>query len=123
MLSCAHALDGYLLKLILLIAFLCSLIKMLYYMCEKSNYPPTWPQLEHAIKRNFGGLESEKWSPFEVFKNEIGLDLPEVPDEVCISGILIVQCWCYMHGRSMMNVNKYRHYMVLLLIDAFHCQP
>ena len=44
-----------------------SLIKMLYWMCEKSNRPPTGPQLQHAIKRNFGGLEN--FDTYEIFKN------------------------------------------------------
>ena len=40
---------------------------MLYYMCKKSKLPPTNAQLEHAIKRNFGGLESEKLHPYQEF--------------------------------------------------------
>ena len=56
---------------------------MLYYMCEKSNYPPTWQQLEHAIRRNFGGLEYENWSPFEEFERQIVMSR-ELPD---LSGI------------------------------------
>ena len=57
---------------------------MLYYMCKKSGLPPTWPQLEHAIRRNFGGLESEEWDPFMEFEKQIFMDknLPEVPLEV-----------------------------------------
>ena len=43
---------------------------MLYWMCEKSNRPPTGPQLEHAIKRNFGGLDS--LNTYEIFKNHLG---------------------------------------------------
>ena len=48
-----------------------SLIKMLYYMCEQSGQAPTWPQLEHAIKRNFGGLDCEDCNPFEEFTKQI----------------------------------------------------
>ena len=44
-----------------------SLIKMLYWMCEKTNRPPSGPQLQHAIKRNFGGLED--FNTYEIFKN------------------------------------------------------
>ena len=40
---------------------------MLYWMCEKSDCPLTGPQLEHAIKRNFGGLDS--FNTYEIFKN------------------------------------------------------
>ena len=42
---------------------------MLYWMCEKSKLPPTGPQLQHAIKRNFGGLED--FDTFEMFKNSL----------------------------------------------------
>ena len=38
---------------------------MLYWMCDKSNLPPTGPQLQHAIKRNFGGLED--FDTYEIF--------------------------------------------------------
>ena len=38
-------------------------------MCEKSKLPPTGPQLQHAIKRNFGGLED--FDTFEMFKNSL----------------------------------------------------
>ena len=44
---------------------------MLYWMCKKSGDSPTWPQLEHAIKRNFGGLESEDWDPLKIFKDKL----------------------------------------------------
>lgn len=57
---------------------------MLYYMCEKSGLPPTGPQLEHAIRRNFGGLESKEWSPFQEFARLIPIDqeIPNVSEEV-----------------------------------------
>ena len=44
---------------------------MLYWMCEKSGIPITWPQLEHAIKRNFGGLESEDLDPLKIFMDKL----------------------------------------------------
>lgn len=34
-----------------------SLIKMLCSMCLETQKPPTWSQLEHAIRRNFSGLK------------------------------------------------------------------
>ena len=48
-------------------------------MCEKSGSCPNWQQLEHAIKRNFGGLDSEKLDPYSEFKKEIDM-ADEVPD-------------------------------------------
>ena len=49
-----------------------SLIKMLYWMCKRSRgHFLTGPQLEHAIKRNFGGLESNTFSPVNIFKAAI----------------------------------------------------
>ena len=46
-----------------------SLVKMLYWMCEKTQSDPTNKQLEHAIKRNFGG--HLKINAFEIFKSKI----------------------------------------------------
>ena len=46
---------------------------MLYWMCKKSNnHPLSWAQMEHAIRRNFSGLEDESLNPFEEFQKEIG---------------------------------------------------
>ena len=41
---------------------------MLYWMCKKSQgLPLTWPQMKHAIMRNFGGLKSKELDPFDEF--------------------------------------------------------
>ena len=48
---------------------------MLYWMCEKTQSDPTNKQLEHAIKRNFGG--HEKVNAFDIFK----LNIPQVATE------------------------------------------
>ena len=76
------------------IVLLCSLIKMLYWMCERSNGQPlSGPQLEHAIKRNFGGLESKTFNPVEIFKAAIDFndtkhwpDFSTISEEVCQIG-------------------------------------
>ena len=39
---------------------------MVYAIAAKSGQKPTWDQLEHAIRRNFGGLEEGK--PVGIFK-------------------------------------------------------
>jgi hypothetical protein len=57
-----------------------SLIKMLYWMCEKTNMPPTGPQLVHAIKRNFGGLEESGVDPETVFLSRLRINIDEAPD-------------------------------------------
>ena len=41
---------------------------MLYNMCKITERHPTWQQLEHAIKRNFGGFESGELKPFIIFE-------------------------------------------------------
>ena len=46
-----------------------SLIKMLYWMCKNTDCEPTEKQLEHAIKRNFGGLAD--LNTFEIFQNHL----------------------------------------------------
>ncbi len=46
---------------------------MLYWMCQRcKGHPLSSLQLEHAICRNFGGLESEEIKPLQVFHEEIG---------------------------------------------------
>ena len=44
---------------------------MLYWMCAKTKIPPTGQQLEHAIKRNFGGLDDKDLKPHEEFMKKI----------------------------------------------------
>ena len=51
-----------------------SLIKMLYSMCKKAGCRLTWQQMEHAIRRNFGGLESEDWNSFDEFNRFLVMD-------------------------------------------------
>ena len=63
---------------------LCSLIKMLYWMCEKTNMPPTGPQLVHAIKRNFGGLQDENIDPEMKFREKLPNNIDESPDLMSI---------------------------------------
>ena len=43
-----------------------SLIKMVYSIAAKSEHRPCWSELEHAIKRNFGGLI--EGDPVKIFK-------------------------------------------------------
>ena len=63
-----------------------SLVKMLYWMCENSNLPPTGPQLKHAICRNFGGMESDELDTLEEFQRYVLIrdppDLQSIPEEV-----------------------------------------
>ena len=58
---------------------------MLYWICAKSNaHPLNWQSLEHAIRRNFGGLE--QFDPVEEFRKRISLPADaaqgSIPDEV-----------------------------------------
>ncbi|XP_068731195.1 E3 ubiquitin-protein ligase rnf213-alpha-like [Montipora capricornis] len=46
-----------------------SLIKMVYAIAAKSGRRPGWHQLEHAIRRNFGGLIENK--PVQIFKRQM----------------------------------------------------
>ena len=54
-----------------------SLIKMVAGFCRITSKPPTWYELQHAIKRNFGGLD--KVDPIKEFESHlinIDKDLP-----------------------------------------------
>ncbi|XP_052808603.1 E3 ubiquitin-protein ligase rnf213-alpha-like isoform X2 [Mya arenaria] len=46
-----------------------SLVKMVYSFVEKSNQPPTWYEMLHAIRRNFGGLDEV--NPEEIFRRHL----------------------------------------------------
>jgi hypothetical protein len=48
---------------------LCSLIKMVYGFASRSDHLPTWFELQHAILRNFGGLDDVQ--PINVFMKYI----------------------------------------------------
>ena len=52
-----------------MLVFSFSLVKMITSFCKKSELPPTWYELQHAIKRNFGGLD--KLDPVRVFDKHI----------------------------------------------------
>ena len=85
--------------------FVCviSLIKMLYWMCDKTGSEPNELQLEHALQRNFGGLDklghdsehaesgADGNTPITIFKKHVSLtgktpsDMAlEVKAHVCI---------------------------------------
>ena len=51
-------------------------------MCQKSQKPPTGPQLQHAIKRNFGGLED--FDTFKIFKRFLK-NIEDQPDLIGLS--------------------------------------
>ena len=42
--------------------------------------PPTGPQLVHAIKRNFGGLEETTLDPEQMFFQRLPNNIDEPPD-------------------------------------------
>ena len=71
-------------------------------MCKKSKGRPlTWPQMEHAIKRNFGGLKSDKLDPFEEFRTRLNMaEEKPIPDdyddfeEACDNSSACLGCSC-----------------------------
>ncbi len=42
---------------------------MLYWLCAKADKEPNWPQMRHAIARNFGG--SDKVDALDIFSKGI----------------------------------------------------
>ena len=68
----------------------CSLIKMLYWMIKKTNQPLTMKQLEHAVKRNFGGLDNDEVDALEIFKKKIHIAQvkPDITDPTVSVGYL-----------------------------------
>lgn len=71
---------------------------MLYWMCAKGNRPPTGPQLQHAIKRNFGGLED--FDTYDIFKRYLP-NIEQVPTNVSeqVSNRFVIYCSnCLLFG-------------------------
>lgn len=63
-----------------------SLVKMVFGFSSRSNSMPTWYELQHAILRNFGGLDDAK--PVEVFAKhlrQIDKDAPVCPVIIILS--------------------------------------
>ena len=58
----------------------CSLIKMVSAFSKKSRLEPTWPEMVHAIKRNFGGLDLI--DPVKIF--ETNMQNMETQSAVCL---------------------------------------
>ena len=53
-------------------------------MCKKSedtDLSLTWPQMKHAILRNFGGMKFENWDPFHEFEKRLNLPIKELNRE------------------------------------------
>ena len=69
-------------------------------MCEKTNMPPTGPQLVHAIKRNFGGLEESGVNPETVFLSRLRINIDEAPDLSDIDPEVSTDTTCYKHGAN-----------------------
>ena len=67
-----------------------SLVKMVYGFAKRSGERPTWLQLEHAIRRNFGGLDNVE--PVEVFSKHI----VDKNKQVCIYGAFNSVCPLYV---------------------------
>eukprot|EP00731_Ephydatia_muelleri_P030050 Em0021g573a len=85
-----------------------SLIKMLYWMCGKNEAGQslTWQQVEHAVRRNFGG---EDFEPITEFEKKIR---PYLSDAADLSSISIMNPDCTTLGlirTSLMNKEKTWH--------------
>ena len=71
-------------------------------MCDNSRMPPTWPQLEHAIKRNFSGLKDESLDPLKEFEKNLPKNVAfplDIPPEIQMMQVHVdsythVICYC-----------------------------
>ena len=82
---------------------------MLYWMCEQSDTPLTAPQLEHAIRRNFGGWEDEDLDPLKVFRARVRAteppDLSPYTQEV--KQTFVLEQLCCSRKREHFSHNSY----------------
>ena len=87
-------------------------------MCKKSEGRPlTWPQMKHAILRNFGGLESDKLDPFEEFR--MRLNMPEMePRREDYDDSEVLAYYFYYDHRLSMYITLWYRFGVLLIQTA-----
>lgn len=60
-------------RLLVINDFVSSLVKMVYGFAQKSGSVPTWKEMEHAVLRNFGGLDSVQ--PVDVFVQKLAASI------------------------------------------------
>ncbi|WAR07205.1 R213A-like protein [Mya arenaria] len=106
-----------------------SLVKMVYSFVEKSNQPPTWYEMLHAIRRNFGGLDEV--NPEEIFRRHLArviscsTEIHRARDPDCSPDGLIRACLFDTH-KTRRNINKIKVCMetgntvVLLNLDNLY---
>ena len=57
-------------------------------MINKTDRPLTMKQLEHAVKRNFGGLDNNEVDAVKIFKDKIHIaDVPSDLEDPAVSDI------------------------------------
>ncbi|KAL3881512.1 hypothetical protein ACJMK2_027944 [Sinanodonta woodiana] len=88
-----------------------SLMKMIYSFVDQTNKPPTWYQLLHSIKRNFGGLDTI--NPIETFASRLTMVDRDVEyregDPDCKTAGLIEAC---LYDTN--NIQSESRYLLLL---------
>ena len=65
-----------------------SLVKMVFGFSSRSHSIPTWYELQHAILRNFGGLDDVK--PVEVFAKH----LRQIDKDALVCSIITIMLLC-----------------------------
>ncbi|XP_053396018.1 E3 ubiquitin-protein ligase rnf213-alpha-like [Mercenaria mercenaria] len=92
-----------------------SLVKMVFRFVEKSRKKPTWHEMVHAIKRNFGGLDEV--DPIETFRKNLTTIVydakPRKNDPDC-SPVGLIQA-CLFDTNNMYSESRY----LLLLTENF----
>lgn len=59
-------------------------------MCKNADCEPTKKQLEHAIKRNFGGLA--ELNTFEIFQKHLPKSMKESPPSLVRCKLVYLYC-------------------------------
>ena len=93
-----------------------SLIKMIYWFCSKdSNNLFTWNKLEHAVKRNFSGLDFNPIKSFEILKSKSinPIDQTQLDNDPKSNPIDLVQS--ALRGDNIESNNRY----LLLLTENY----
>ncbi|XP_070579262.1 E3 ubiquitin-protein ligase rnf213-alpha-like [Ptychodera flava] len=92
-----------------------SLIKMVYGFSKASNDPPTWRQLEHAIRRNFDGLEGmDPMKNFVELSNHFAMDEPKSANDPDCNPSDLIRASLHGLPENILKVDSEGRYLLIL---------
>ncbi|XP_077980164.1 E3 ubiquitin-protein ligase rnf213-alpha-like [Glandiceps talaboti] len=93
-----------------------SLVKMVYGFSKASKKPPSWLQLEHAIRRNFGGLDDriDPVSEFDKLLHNVDKNQPRGPNDPECGAAALIRASLQGLDREILDMDSDSRYLLVL---------